>query len=107
MITANCSDCWEDKPLIPEYWHRNGSRPTGFSHICKKCKNERDKANYKKKRLTEYALYKGEEILRIGTIPEIAEAEGILQSSVRFLMTPTYKNRAKSEDRRVLVILDD
>lgn len=106
MKTANCSDCWEDKPLTTEYWHRNASRKSGFNNICKDCKRRRDKAEYKEKTLNEYALYKGEEILQIGTISEIAKSEGILQKSVRFLMTPTYKKRTKSKNRRTLVKLE-
>lgn len=41
----------------------------------------------------EYALYKGEELLRIGTLEEIAEAENVQIKTIQFYMTPTYKKR--------------
>lgn len=58
----------------------------------------------------QYALYKGEELLRIGTINEIAKAENVQTDTIRFYATPTYKNRRKlSKDKnyREVVCLDE
>jgi len=60
--------------------------------------------------MKEYALYKGEEILSIGTIKEIAEELNILPDTVRFYKTNTYKNRLskrKVKNARELVVLDE
>lgn len=56
----------------------------------------------------EYALYKGEELLHIGTVKEIAAAENVKVNTVQFYMTPTYRKRRKNgKNYRVLVKLDD
>lgn len=61
--------------------------------------------------MKEYALYKGEELLSIGTAKEIAEEMGIKVASVYFYQTPTHKKRLASsknpDNARVLVRLDD
>lgn len=57
----------------------------------------------------EYALYKGDECLSIGTIKEIAEQMKVKNRTIRFYLTPTYKNRGlgiKSNNRRILVELE-
>ena len=41
----------------------------------------------------EYALYKGEECLIIGTIKEIAEQQGVKEKTIRFYMSPAYLKR--------------
>lgn len=58
-----------------------------------------------KKPKTEYALYKGDDMLGIGTIKELAAELGIKESTVRYYMTPTYKKRSRSKNTRVLVKL--
>ena len=57
----------------------------------------------------EYALYKGDELLVIGTVNEIAEEMGIAVSTVYFYKSKAYQSRSKKEysNRRVLVPLDD
>lgn len=107
-----CSDCWGEFPLTAHYWHRHKNRPNGFSHICKKCKSERDKAkfkaNYKKKRLTEYALYKKDDLLAVGTIKEIAKQMKITELTLRKYSTPSFLNRGRgAENRRRLIRLED
>lgn len=54
----------------------------------------------------EYAIYKGEEIMAMGTIQEIANELKINKKSVMFYGTNTYKERT-SESARRLVCLDD
>lgn len=40
-----------------------------------------------------YALYKGEELLMIGTIEEIAKARGVQVETIKFYLYPTYQRR--------------
>lgn len=57
--------------------------------------------------MKEYALYKGEECLAIGTIREIAEKMNVKKETIKFYVTPTYKKRIKgSKKRRELIRLD-
>lgn len=59
------------------------------------------------KKNKEYALYKGEECISIGTIYEIAKETNVKVETIRFYKTPTYKKRCKKgKNRRVLVELD-
>lgn len=59
-------------------------------------------------KLKEYALYRGEEILSIGTINEIAEKNNIKPETLRFYKSPSYKNRGTDESSRmILICLDD
>lgn len=58
--------------------------------------------------MKEYALYKGDELLCIGTVPEIAKKMGIKEMSLRFLASPTYMKRIeRAKAPRVLVRLDE
>lgn len=38
-------------------------------------------------------MYKGEDLLHIGTLSEIAKEKGVLKETIRFYTTPTYKRR--------------
>ena len=53
----------------------------------------------------EYALYKGEEIIAMGTKREIAERLGISVHSVDHYGTPAYARRTSEERGRRLVEL--
>lgn len=56
----------------------------------------------------EYALYKGDKLIMIGTVKEIAERRGIKPESVHYLGMPAYlKRRQKSKNALVLVKLED
>lgn len=60
--------------------------------------------------MKEYVLYKGDEILAIGTLKEIAEKMKVKVKTIGFYLTPTYQNRGlgkKSNNRRVLIKLED
>ncbi len=50
-------------------------------------------------RNVEFALYRGEECLAIGTKQEIAEQMGIKVKTVDFMKTPSYKKRLKKAKR--------
>ena len=58
------------------------------------------------KRNKEYALYKGEELLAIGTKKELADKFNVKEATITFYMTPTKLKRNKSGNCRVVVALD-
>lgn len=51
----------------------------------------------------EYALYKGEELLGMGTIRELAEKFGVKTTTLYYYRTPTYLNRTSDKHGRRLV----
>lgn len=60
----------------------------------------------------EYALYKGENLLAMGTLNEIARALGVQERTIAYYKTQAYQNRLKRRNAlngnvRVLVSLDD
>lgn len=56
----------------------------------------------------QYALYKGDELLRIGAINEIAAAENVKPETIRFYRTPIHKKRRKNgKSYREVVCLDE
>ena len=58
--------------------------------------------------MTEYALYKGDELLHIGTAEEIAEKQGVKRETVTFYATNSYKERLKKRgilDGNVLIAI--
>lgn len=61
--------------------------------------------------MKEYAVYKGEDILCIGTIKECSEFMNVLPDTIRFYMTPTYKKRVskrkKAKNYITVIKLDD
>lgn len=59
--------------------------------------------------MKEYALYKGEQMVAIGTVKEIAEERGVKPNTIRFYMSGTYQRRSKSEvnNRLQLIKLED
>lgn len=57
-------------------------------------------------KIKEYALYKGDKCLAIGTIKEIAEQTNVKERTIYFYTTPIYKKRCKkSKNRRELIKL--
>lgn len=53
----------------------------------------------------EYALYKGEKCLAIGTIKEIAEQMNVKYKTIYFYTMPAYKRRCKSNNCLAMVKL--
>lgn len=49
----------------------------------------------------EYALYKGEELLAMGTKREIAEQLGVSVSTIGYYRTPVYARRTSEKGRRL------
>jgi hypothetical protein len=41
----------------------------------------------------EYAVYKGDDLLCMGTAKDCSEYLGVQEKTVRFYLTPSYKNR--------------
>ncbi|WP_224771191.1 hypothetical protein [Metabacillus idriensis] len=61
--------------------------------------------------MKEYAVYKGEDILCIGTIKECAEFMNVLPDTIKFYMTPSYLKRVakrkKAKNYITVIRLDD
>lgn len=58
--------------------------------------------------MKEYALYKGDNLLALGTIKEIAQKLDIKQLSVRHYGFNSYKRRIKNLDKaRILIKIED
>jgi dihydroxyacetone kinase len=53
-----------------------------------------------------YALYKGDDLLEIGTKKELAEKFGVKAKTIAFYNTPAYQKRTSAEKGRRLVMLD-
>lgn len=51
----------------------------------------------------EYALYKGDMLLAIGTAKELAKEFGVKVATIHFYKSPTYVNRTSAERGRRLV----
>lgn len=54
----------------------------------------------------EYALYKGEVLLDIGTLDELQEKYKVKRETLYFYQSPAHKRRKKKGNLRVLVKLD-
>jgi hypothetical protein len=47
----------------------------------------------------DYAVYKGEEIVCVGSLKECAERMGVKKETVKFYTTPTYRRRIAKRKR--------
>lgn len=55
----------------------------------------------------EYALYKGDEFIDLGTIEEIAKRLKVAPRTVRYFSTSAYKRKGKDDtNRKVLIRID-
>ncbi|MCT6927408.1 MAG: hypothetical protein M3Z89_05130 [Lysinibacillus fusiformis] len=59
--------------------------------------------------MNEYALYKGDQMVAIGTVKEIAADRGVKPNTIRFYMSGAYQRRSESEvnNRLQLIKLED
>lgn len=55
----------------------------------------------------EYALYKGDELIGMGTKKELAKQLGVKPQTIHFYATPSYTNRTSEKRGRRLVPLDN
>ena len=56
------------------------------------------------RKIKEYALYKGDKFLMIGTINEIAKAYNVKPNTVRYYGNPSYKKRRENGEDYLLLI---
>lgn len=56
--------------------------------------------------MSEYALYKGDEFLMIGTIKEIVKERGIAERTARFYGTPVHLKRS-GENALILIKIEE
>lgn len=54
-----------------------------------------------------YALYRGDELLGIGTKEELAKQFGIKVKTIEFYHSPAYKRRGKNSNNRLNLIKID
>lgn len=57
--------------------------------------------------MTVYALYKGNDLLSIGTAKEIAKEMNVSVATVYFYQTPSCAKRSNGGNKRVLIKLED
>lgn len=55
----------------------------------------------------EYALYKGDDLIDIGTAEELAAKRGVQAETIKFYATPTNARRNKGGKKLTAVRLDD
>ena len=53
-----------------------------------------------------YALYRGEKFIAIGTKKELAELLGVKVETISFYATPAYKKRTNDGKSRRVVLID-
>lgn len=56
------------------------------------------------KKNKQYAVYKGEECIAIGNIYQLANKLNVKIETIRFYLTPTYKNRCKKSKNRKEIV---
>ncbi len=54
-----------------------------------------------------YALYKGDEILTIGSIKELALYLNVSIETIRFYTTPTYRKRCKKGNNYLVIRIEE
>ncbi|HSH24199.1 MAG TPA: hypothetical protein VLA13_01475 [Massilibacterium sp.] len=54
--------------------------------------------------MNEYAVYKGDKFVTIGTVEELSKELGVKQETVRFYATPSYRKRKKENGNHIIVI---
>lgn len=61
------------------------------------------------KKLKEYALYKGDKLIAMGTVHEIAKETGLKENTIYFYGMPVYKRRMKkyNSNCKCLVLLEE
>lgn len=101
---------WTDEEI--DYLHENLNEKS-FEELAaelnRKVKSVRNRVYYdglkKEKKEKEYALYKGDKFLVMGTPKEIAEHQNVNVESVRYLKTPSHKKTIKKSKRKNIKML--
>ena len=55
----------------------------------------------------QYALYKGDELLDIGTVREIAGRRGVKPDTISYYARPAYQRKGSGNNRLLLVRIDE
>ena len=66
--------------------------------------------DYLRKRKMEkeiYAMYRGDDLLVVGTLQEIADHQNMSVSNVRFMTYPSYHRRSSGRNRRLVFKLEE
>lgn len=58
------------------------------------------------RKLKEYALYKGDRLLGIGNVHELAERFGVSEKTIYWWSTPAAKRRNAGKDARIAEVLE-
>jgi len=56
--------------------------------------------------MKEYALYKGDNLIGIGTIKELAELTNVKEETIKFYGMPAHIKRKKTNNFKILVKLE-
>jgi hypothetical protein len=54
--------------------------------------------------MADYAVYKGDELLVLGSLQECAKALDVKEKTIQFYATKTHKNRTKGKENNMLAI---
>lgn len=65
------------------------------------------KGVYERSRYKEYALYKGDEFIKIGTVYELADYTGIPVSTIRFWSSKKWAERRKTNRSYIVVCAEE
>lgn len=58
-------------------------------------------------KLATYAIYRGDELLDVGTRTELAERRGVKPDTISYYATPAYLRRRVHEERSLYVVRVD
>lgn len=61
--------------------------------------------NSMSRRENEYALYKGDQFLTLGTAKELATYLGVTSNTIKFYMSNTYQKRCSGDNHYVVICL--
>lgn len=56
-----------------------------------------------RKPIATYALYRGDELLDVGTCAELAERRGVRPETIYYYTSPAYRKKWTRDDKRVYV----
>ncbi|MBC2258883.1 hypothetical protein [Listeria booriae] len=55
----------------------------------------------------EYALYRGDDLLKIGTAEELAEFKKVKRKTILFYATPAYRKRTSEKSLRMIRLKEE
>lgn len=66
-----------------------------------------EEITYKKKNKNDYALYKGDMFVSLGSIKEIAKEMGLKEATVKFYASPSYQKRVPAGNGYILIKIEE